>query len=473
MSRAGSLLVLLTVLAGCVSAPERRAPDLVSVPDRFTSPDPGVIQADDAWWASFEDDRLDALIERALDYNRDLLAAAARVEQAAAQARIAGADLKPGISAGLDAARRRQVFIGFPIPGADVPSSTSTTLGVSLAASWEVDLWGRLRAGARAALADFQATRAEYAGARLSIAALTAKSWFAVAEARQQLELAEASAASFRQSADQVRSRYESGIRPPLDLRLALTRQAEAEALVELRRNQLDTATRRLEVLVGDYPSGGVFAERGLPGLPPPVRAGLPSELIARRPDLVAAERRLAAADQRLVEARRSLYPRLSLTASGGTASNELGDLVDGDFRVWSLVGNLAAPLFQGGRLRANVDLNAAGAEAAVASYAQSVLDAFAEVEIALASDQTLAARERALTEATRQSRAAEQLALDRYRNGLDNYLAVLQAQASALSAESQLLAVKRARLDNRVDLHVALGGGFGPDDASSGKEGA
>lgn len=470
MKRLASTALAALLVAGCVSTPERSTPQTVPLPETWTAgADRGEI--DDHWWTSFEDPGLESLIGRALEYNRDLRATAARLEQAAARARIAGADLRPSLSAGLDASRRRQVFVGFPIPGDEVPSTTSTSLGLSLSASWEVDLWGRLRAGARAALADFEAAHADYAAARLSLAALTAKAWFGVVEARQQLELAEASAESFRRSAEQVRSRYESGVRPPVDLRLALTRLAEAEALVELRRGRLDAETRGLEVLVGDYPAGAIRSERELPPPPGPLRAGLPADLVARRPDLIAAERRLAAADQRLLEARRSLYPRLSLTASGGTVSDDLRDLLDGDFRVWTLVGNLVAPLFQGGRLRANVDLSAAGRDLALATYAQSVLDAFAEVETALAAEQTLAARESALAEAARQSGAAEALALDRYRSGLDDYIAVLQAQASTLSARSQWLAVRRARLENRIDLHVALGGGFEPTRSSLANE--
>ena len=225
----------------------------------------------------------------------------------------------------------------------------------------------------------------------------------------------------------------------------------------ELREEDL----RQLEVILGRYPGAGLAAPQTLPGLPHPVPAGLPAELIARRPDLAAAERRLAALDRRVAGARRSLYPRLSLTGSAGTASNELGDLVDTDFSVWNLVGNLVQPLFQGGRLRANVDLQRARLEEAVNGFGQAALTAFLEVEHTLVAEDLLARRQVALDEAARQAEGARRLALEQYRYGLTDYIVVLESERRALLAQSEALAVRRARLDARVDLHLALGGGF------------
>ena len=462
MRRRRLLVLVLPLVAACVAAPPRREPQIgVEVPEQWTGAPAPAGEQETQWWKSFGDPRLDSLVEQALTYNPDLRAAVASVEAAIAEARIAGADLKPSVGVGLDASRRRQNFIGFPLPGGGVLSTTSTALSLSAIVTWEVDLWGRIRAGAQAALADAQATEADYYAARLSLAALTAKGWFAVVEALGQEELAATTAESFRTTAEQVRSRYEIGVRSPLDLRLALNQLAEAEALLELRRAQRDVATRQLEVLIGSYPEGTLVPETALLDTPPPIPAGLPADLVSRRPDLIAAERRLAAADARYRQARRSLYPRLSLTAGGGTASTDLEDLVNGDFRVWSLVANLVAPLFQGGRLRAGVDLAAAGQQFELALYASQALQAFAEVETALSAEEYLAERERHLTTAARQSKAAERLALQRYRAGLEDYVTVLQSQNSAFAADSQLLTVRRLRLNNRVDLHLALGGGF------------
>jgi outer membrane protein, multidrug efflux system len=184
--------------------------------------------------------------------------------------------------------------------------------------------------------------------------------------------------------------------------------------------------------------------------------------LLERRPDLIAAERRLEASDARWAQARASLYPRISLTASGGTRTRELADLVSSDFSVWTLAANLAQPIFEGGRLRAGVDLAKARSGEAAAQYSGAVLRAFMEVESALRAEQLLAEREGHLEKATREAQAALRLARQRYASGLEDFVTVLEAQRRVLEAEGQLISVRRLRLDTRVDLHLALGGGFG-----------
>jgi NodT family efflux transporter outer membrane factor (OMF) lipoprotein len=484
------LVGVILVLTGCVSAPARQPLEAdIDVPDGWTSPGARLNESDGAgemaagqaaghvvagqdpvpvdWWATFGDPELDAIIEVALNRNYDLQAAAARLGQAEAMARMAGADLKPSIGLNLGASRAKQNFVGFPLPGGGVLSTTSTRSSATLDIYWEVDLWGRIRAGASAAVADLQATAAELRGARLSIASRTAKTWFAVLEAREQLRLAENTVASWRTSADQVRARFLKGLRPAVELRLALSTLAEAEAIAELYRQQLDLYTRQLETLMGGYPGGDlleIFDAGNLPPTPPPPPAGLPADLIGRRPDLVAAERRLAAADQRIREAKRSLYPRLALTASGGSVSEQFADLIDGDFGVWSLAAGLFQPIFEGGRLRANVDRTRSVSDEIVALYAEAALRAYAEVESTLTAEVTLAGQESALAESSENLVAARRLADDRYRIGVGDYLTVLESQSREFRALGALLSVKRQRLDNRIDLFLALGGGFPPE---------
>ena len=272
---------------------------------------------------------------------------------------------------------------------------------------------------------------------------------------------------NYRLSSERIRERYDRGLRPSLDLRLTLSNLAVAEALLHQRRRQLDAMRRQLELLLGRYPAATVELSRELPPAPPRIPVGLPAELVGRRPDLAAAERRLAASASRLAASRAALYPHIGLTASGGRSSDELNDLLDGDFSVWNLVGNLTLPLFQGGRLRAAVDLAKAGSEQALAIYASSALKAYAEVESTLAAEGFLVQQEQALQEAARQARAARGLAQDRYDTGLTDLITVLESQRRAFEAESQLLAVRRQRLEARIDLHLALGGGFEPIDSS------
>jgi NodT family efflux transporter outer membrane factor (OMF) lipoprotein len=305
----------------------------------------------------------------------------------------------------------------------------------------------------------------------VSLAGQTVKAWFAVAEAEQQLQLAEATVDSFGTSTEQVRARFEQGLRPSLDVRLALSSLANAQALQAQRRQQLDAAVRQIEVLLGRYASGDLVGPSVLPDTPRAIPGGLPAELVSRRPDLVAAERRVAATGQRLQVARAELYPRISLTGATGTATGALADLVNGDFSVWSLVANLVQPLFQGGRLRAGIDRAEARAAEELALYANTALVAFSEVETALAAEQLLADREGFLETSAEQSRAAEDIADDRYRAGLGDYIAVLESQRLALQAEGDLISARRLRLENRVDLYLALGGGFSQPRSVSGSQ--
>lgn len=461
------VLAAAVVLAGCASAPEYQPPPVdIDAPDMWTARDldtAAVATNNTRWWQDFGVADLDSVVEEALLQNYDLVAAAARVEQAAAIAGIVGADKWPQLSAGLNAGRRKNILLGIPIPGDK--SVHSNSFGVSLDARWEIDLWGRINKAQTAALAEVEASWADLAGARLSIAAQTAKAWFALTEARQQVDLAEQTVASFQTSADYVRNRYQQGVRTSLDVRLALANLAGAEALLELRYQQLDRSRRQLEILLGRYPAGAIEGEPDLPPMPPSLPGGLPSELLIRRPDLVAAERRYAGTQAKISESRRAFFPRITLTGAAGTLSEQVDDLVKGDFSVWSLAAGLTQPIFQGGRLRANLAQSHAVADQALASYVLSLLRAFGEVEMMIVAEQRLAKRVEYAQEAADQSVAAQDLAQRQYSAGLTEYITVLETQRRALISVSDLITVRRERLEARINLHVALGGGFDLED--------
>ncbi len=466
------LAVALLVVTGCGGPPKRALPRIdVDLPDGWTAaaPDSADVLSPPAgerdeteWWNEFDDPLLHDVIREALENNSTLAVAEGRVDQAAAEARIAGADLYPQINAGVDGSRRRNNLIGIPIPGFnDVITVYSNSFGASLESLWEIDLWGRVRSAKSAAGASFQASRADLAAARLSVAAQCAKVWYAVREATLQADLAEETVESFRHSVERLRRRYESGLVTSLDLRRSESNLASAEALLESRRVQLDSAKRQLEILLGRYPAGTIESAGDLPVPRGAVPAMLPADLLTRRPDLAAAERRFAAAGKSHGEAKRSLLPRISLTGSGGTLSEEVGDLLDGNFQVWSIAAGIVQPIFQGGRLMANVSRTAALEDQALAGYVNAALVAFGEVESSLFADRALAREEERIGAAADEAEASSRLAESQYDAGLIELPAFLEAERSALKARGDLAAVRRARLDARINLHVALGGGF------------
>ena len=461
----GVLAVAAAVLlSGCAKPIARPARQFaVEAPRAWRGGEAGPSASGVDWWAYFGDSGLDRVIREALTKNADLRAAAARIEAARQETRIAAAAELPELSLSANRSRQRQNFVGLPFPGLGgrVLSATNTNTGLSLNLTWEADIWKRIEAGKLAVTANLEGREADLAAARLSLSGQAAKAWFAAVEAERQAGIAKASLASYETSAERVRARYSAGLRPSLDLRLALSEIDRAQALVKQREQQRDAFTRQVEALMGRYPAGDHAPAEDLPDVPPQIPAGLPSELVHRRPDLIAAERALLAADARIVEAKAALRPSFSLTSGLGTASNKLADLLNPNVQVWNYVTNVVMPIFNNGRLKAGVRANEARAMEAAANYESRILAAYREVETALAAEALLAEREQALESATRNALAARDLAEQRYRAGLSDIITVLSSQRTALDSESALLALRRARLDNRVDLHLALGGGF------------
>lgn len=465
-------LSVLTLL-GCASAPESKRDELpVTVAEdwdaRGFSPDSSA-DAPVAWVSVFGDATLERLVAQALNENYDLKAAAARVDAARSQAVIAGAPQMPTLDATLSASRQKTNLSGSSVttaaalPGAarrsEPVTSHSQEYNPGLSVSWEVDLWGKLRNRASAAIADAQAAEATWRGVRISIAAQTARAWYRYVEAGMQLQLAEDTARVFDENRTVVEERFERGLVEALDVRLIRNNAASGQALVSARRAERDAALRALKVLLGEYPNDDFDKTGSLPEALPPVDAGLPSTLIERRPDLVAAERVLAAEGERVYAARKDLLPAISLTASGGTRSDDLKDTLDTDYNVWRLASNLVQPIFQGKRLSAALEAQKARSEQALADYASAVLQAFSEVETALAAEAFLTDREGYLREAAEEASAAEELAWKRYQSGLTGIVTLLDAQRRAFDAKSSLLAVQRQRIDNRINLYLALGG--------------
>lgn len=457
---------LMILISGCNTAPERQESRLdVSVPAVWSASTNTSPLAGQKWVESFNDLVLYSLVEQALASNFDLKTAAARINAAIAQARIDGAALWPQLSfaPGYQYAQVRSAGFG---------SAQYSVFEALFNLSWEADIWGRIRSLKEAARQEMEATSADFQAARLSLAARVVQNYFALLEAQLQARVAEQSVADRSTIANLVQGRFERGLVRALDVRLVLTDLAQARSQLAYTRNQVQLVTRQLEILLGDYPDGslpqldntvtalsGSMVRQMLPVPPPQLPAGLPSELLTRRPDLIASFARLRAADARLESTSKLLLPRITLTAAGGTRDSALTDLIDPRSVVWSLFAGAVQPVFTGGRIRGNIQLNEAYVEEAFNRYQGVALNAFREVEQALAAEEWLRAQEKELSEAVQQTEASQELALYSYRQGFIRILTLLDSYRSTLNAQSAHLAVRRQLLNNRINLYLALGG--------------
>ncbi|MCC7326192.1 MAG: TolC family protein [Burkholderiales bacterium] len=450
--------ILATALAvavtGCALNPPPTASELqkealphTSIPPAWKAADGAAAPVADRWLASFDDPALSALVDEALLYNADLQAAAARVEQAAGYVKVAGGALLPSV--------------GVVGTGGGKSGGSGGLDGIWLNASLELDVWGRLRYGRAAAEEQFAAVAADYAYARQSLAATIARSWFLAIEAGLQRGIAQQALRSAEALLRVAQDRLRVGIGNEQAV-------AEASAGVGTYRDNLrqieqarEQALRALELLLGRYPAAEVAVTDRLSPMPPPVPVGMPSQLLERRPDVVAAERRVAAAFDRVGEARAAQLPRISLTAGVSSVSSDLIELKDTSNPIWSVGANLIAPLYQGGALRAQVEIRTAEQKQAVTNYARTGQRAFGEVENALAAESTLQARAAILEATIRDSERALELARIQYRVGTINLATVEQRQIALYSARVGLLRVQTERLAQRVNLYLALGGSF------------
>jgi len=442
---------LLLMLGACATTPppppeeiiEQALPATTEIPAEFEAGagDSGLV--DDGWIATFGDPRLERLVDEAISNNLDLRLAASQVERAAGLARLAGAALKPAVGLGGSAGEnwsQKEIFSG-------------TSSKAALTMSWEVDVWGKLRQRAAAGEAGLEASTADFEFARQSIAATTAKTWFLATEITQQLALAEQGVEIFSEILDIVKAKEEVGQISMQDVHLTSADVASAEESVQQARSARESIQRGLEVLLGRYPAAEIeTAGEQLP-VPPGISVGVPSDLVARRPDLRAAEARVRAAFHLTEEARLAKLPSFDLSLSAGYTS--LTDFIG------QLGAGVVAPLYTGGALEGQLEVATADQKAAVAAYGKAILTAFQEVENALANERFFATREELLQRAVADNQRAYELALAQYEVGRIEVLNVLQIQARVLAARSALIAIQNERLATRVDLHLALGGSF------------
>lgn len=453
---AGSLVSLLVV--GCMSTPPSQVEELkVEVPDYWQSGATGDKFNPQSWMKDFGDPQLVEIMRDALEHSFGLMAAEARRDAAIAGTFSARSSLWPSLTAsGAKNESRRSSASGIQ----QTPVNRSYSLTGRF--NWEIDLWGKLRNGYRGDLADAEAALADFEATRLSIAGRTAQSWYNAIEAEQQLDLAKRTLEAFNTSQRIVEESFARGIGSALDVRLIRANLASAASSYELRLRNRDESVRNLEVFLGRYPKGELAVAKDWPEIGYTVPAGLPADLLLRRPDVMGAERDLAAAQQRKFEAKKAMLPNLSISLTRGTNDRVVDNLLDIDERrVWTRVWNISQPLFQGGRLKANKNRAEANHRLAVANFTNIALTAFKEVEVAL-SEQSSYSRDFELQQiAAEESLAAEGLAWEQYESGLVDITTALDSVRRSINAQRSLITTTNRRIQSRIDLYLALGGGF------------
>ncbi|WP_341806392.1 efflux transporter outer membrane subunit [Pseudomaricurvus alcaniphilus] len=451
---AGALL-----LAACQSVPlsdsvsepvKAAAPFGLLDPDSSASPE----RAGAQWLNRFNDPLLRDWVDRAINDNFSLAEARYRVEAARQQRRASGASLWPSLDLGSTAERRKT---------ADSARTSEYSASASLA--WELDLWGKLYDGFKADDLRLQAEQASLEAARVSLAGQVAKAWYQLVASQQLSSLFEQRVSNLQTNLDIISSGYRQGINNALDVYLARSDLASEQSNLSAQQEQTREATRQLQLLLGEYPSGQLpQLEPGslsLPSLPALSTATFVTDSVRQRYDLQASFLALAAADRELAAAHKARFPSLTIRGSAGDSSDDFSQLFDGGALAWNLLAGLTQPLFAGGELQARERQRLAELRQLEQRYLQALQTAFAEIEQALTNDGALGARLQQLIAAKTDAEAAEALAFEQYRQGLVSYTAVLEAQRRAFNAQSSVINLRNQLLQNQINMYLALGADY------------
>ena len=455
------MVVAFMALVGCTSGPNYMRPDFSPPPTykeagSWKQAQPKNVDASQAWWMHYRDTELDALVARANGANEEIHTAEAQYRQARAAAQLARAGFAPTLGAGVSIGRGRTPSAGHPV--------TASSNALALNASWEPDLWGRVQRSVEAGEAAAQASAADLAAARLSIQAELVQDYLLLRTTDAQKLLLERTAQGYRKALALTRSQYAAGTVTAADVALAEAQlqSVNAQAMdLDVQRAQLEHA---LAALTGRAPAELSIARRLSDNLGlalPEVPLGLPSQLLERRPDIAAAERRAAAANANIGVAQSAYFPSVVLSAGAGYASTNLSQWIEAPSRIWSLGAALAGTIFDGGARRARTDAALAAYDIAAAQYKRTVLAGLQEVDDNLAALRVLG-EERVVQEAAvSAARVAERSSLAQYRAGTATYLAVITSQSLLLSNQRTAVQLLGRQLLASAALVKALGGGW------------
>ncbi len=454
MNRTAALLLCASflVISACAPYGGSMAGVSVDMPGSFSEGSADAAADIGRWWERFGDERLNALVEEALRGNLDIAQAYERLRQAQAVARTAGASRSPALDVEGSAGWAGQL------------GAADNSFKLSAAARYEIDLWRKLGSGTQAERLSALASREDVKALYISVSAQLADLYYLALEQRAQLQLTERTIGAFQDGLARVERRYRAGLVSALDVYQARQNLALARARRPVFEANLAAATNAIYALMGRFPEKEAGRITGELPLAPEFPAGIPSQLLARRPDINAALLRLEAGDRRTAAAIADRFPSFNLVGQYGGASAELKDILDSPNIIWNLLIQIAQPILDGGRRKAEVERTRAAFRESLALYQQTVIEAFNEVEDAISGSRASEQRIRMLREKVAASENETRLSLERYSQGLSDYLPVLTAQQRLFDSKSALLAARRQLLSGRIQLARALGGDWAED---------
>ena len=452
--------ILSLALIGCVNVSqidtklqEKATPDAWQNTSNY-------LKIEDDWLVQFKQAHLTNLVEEALVANQTLRQQAFQVEILEQQQIKSHASFWPDLDFTISSNRNH----------AATTDTTSSRHTAKLESSYEIDLWGKLSDSQKSTQLAWLTAKSQYQQQKQTLVANVTNTWFSLITARQLVKLSEQRVENAKQSLDIIESGYKQGVNKALDVYLSRNDlNTEVSNLASQKNNLIETA-RQLERLLGRYPSGKLttlVSELSLPELPAAIPLGMPSDIISRKPQLQAAWNQVLAQDANLAFAHKSRFPSVKLTASVSNTTTEISDLLSSSAIGWSLLGNLTAPIFKAGELKADEEIARLRLKQQEQAYLTTLYQAFNQVESAITNEASLTTRYTATLAAEKNALAAQTIAFEQYQRGLVSYTTVLNAQDRAFSAQSGLIQIKNQLLSNRVNFHLALGGDFEPSDAN------
>ena len=478
------LNLLFFLFFGCVTKQEVRVESLdISIPDAWVTPITSNENISGDWWSIFEDATLDTFLVRLKTESPDMRSLVQNQKMALYNAKINGASIYPSFNLAARSDTNVQNLSGFGFAdsflndsnGNDSSNTSGQTsssvlsfgnrnFGLGINLQWEIDVWGRLLNGRKAAYKDYESIKYDLSYLQFSTLIRGTQLYFSAKEAAAQLELSKESYQSLVEIRDLVKERYEKGLRPSLDYRLSETSVATSIVSIENRKSLLRSLNRQIEALMGSYPSGTFIKKSKLPIVLPTVPVGIPASVIERRPDVRSLVLKMEAAGHRVAQSKRNLLPGIAINGSAGTSTQEFEKIIDKEHGIWNLGMNVTAPIFNGGRLRSIVKIQESVYENARQDLIKGILNAFSEIEQFLEQNESLMIQNEALKVAVKQSKDAYDLSKERYDKGVTTLESVLNSQRQYNTIRSQSLTLLRRSIENRLSLVLAMGGDFDID---------